>query len=293
MKNKVLLVDGTLLLFKKYYGISKVIPDEAQSNLVTSNFILSIFSAIEQFNISYVMIAFDTYTSKNKRLELWSDYKANRTKAPDKLFEQMDLIKKILKVFNILVLESEDDEADDIIATLTRKSKIANSEVYIYSSDKDLLQLVDNHVSIVDFKNNEVIVKDINNFYDTYGINPNQIVDFKGIAGDDSDNLPGVSGIGQKTAVKLLNSYGTLEGIYNNLDKLTKSQQNKFIASQEIAFLSKSLAKLNDQVKLNLEYVKKYFGLKLFWDTNIETVLTEHKLNRVKNKWLSLLKIEY
>lgn len=293
MKNKVLLVDGTLLLFKKYYGISKIISDEAQGNLVASNFILSIFNAIEHFNISHVMIAFDTYTSKNKRLELWSDYKANRSKAPDKLFEQMDVIKNILKTLNILVLESEEDEADDIIATLTYKSKLANSEVFIYSSDKDLLQLVDNNVSIIELKNNEVIVKDINNFYDNYGITPSQIVDFKGIAGDDSDNLPGVNGIGEKTAIKLLNLYGTLEGIYNNLDKLTKSQQNKFITSQEVAFLSKKLAKLNEKVKLNLEYVKKYFGLKLFWDSNIETVLNDHKLNRVKNKWLSLLKIEY
>ncbi|WP_416738120.1 5'-3' exonuclease [Mycoplasmopsis meleagridis] len=252
---KFLLIDGNLLLFQSFFASYN---PYSQANLmksplgITTNgvhvFLITLAKLINYFQPKYLFIAFDA-NAKTKRHQMYSDYKSGRNKAPEIIFEQFFLIKDILKKLNIAWEEKEGDEADDLIASLSSKFKTDN---YIYSKDKDLLQLVKENISIV--RNNkehnfEIINEE--NFRFFYGFNPEQVADFKALAGDSSDNLPGVNGIGDKGATKLINEYGNLENIYENLDSIKGKLKEKLTKDKDQAFLCKNLALLNKNVEMN------------------------------------------
>ena len=257
---KILLVDGNLLLFRAFYAAYAI--NKNSANLPTHLFFKSILDAINQEDPQYLFIAFDAH-AKTKRHQLFQDYKAGRQSPPPEIYQQKQLIASLLDLAKIKQWEQAGDEADDLIATLA--TKYCNQyQIVIFSEDKDLLQLVQSNIEILakDKKDKKSYLKiNPNNFKDFYQIEPWQILDYKAIAGDSSDNLKGVKGIGDKTAISLLNQYQNLENIYENLDQLTKSQQTKFIDSKDDAFLCKSLAKLNTEVDLdfNLDDLKFYF----------------------------------
>ncbi|VEU75920.1 5'-3' exonuclease [Mycoplasmopsis columboralis] len=288
MKNKeiMLLIDGNYLMFQSFYATyrgdinaimrsSKGVPTNA-----VNLFLLQLVKLIRFYEPQYLFVAFDA-KSKTKRHLVYSDYKANRIKAPVEIFEQFNLIKQLLSLLNIAHNEIDGAEADDLIATASVKYNDENLEKLIFSRDKDLLQLVSESTSVIEKdSDNDYQLITHENFYDIYGITPQQIVDFKGLKGDPSDNLPGIKGIGDKTAIKLLNEYQSFENIYENINLLSKSIQNKLIESKEQGYMCYQLAKLNTNVE-EFTYSKEELLLNINYQ-QAEKLLNELELNVAK-----------
>jgi len=280
--DKILLIDGNSLLYRAYYGTSfnkaKMLKT---SNGIYTNAVLTFMNMMDSINsrrnYSKIIVAFDSF-KKTSRHKLFSDYKGGRQKTPNELIMQFPIIKEILLAKKIICYESGEWEADDVIATLSKKFN--NNFIEILSSDRDLLQLVNKNVSIILNKSGVKNIKLISivNFSNEYFISPSQIPDFKGIVGDSSDNLPGIKGLGEKTAIKLLNDYKTLENIYENLDNLSDNIKIKFIESKNLAYLSKKLAILNTNV--NLEKLKLRTN-----NANLYAVLKKYELLSLINKY--------
>ncbi len=254
---KVILVDGNNLLFRSYYATaysgnmmnnSKGFPTNA-----LYGFVNMINKIIEEEKPIYIMVAFDK--GKTFRHKKYTEYKKGREETPDELKKQFPVAKKILTALGIKYLEIDNYEADDIIGTIS--NMVDSSDDYqatIISSDKDLLQLITKKVEVKLLKSKDYIRMNEEVFKSTYGITPIHIIDLKSLMGDASDNIPGVKGIGEKTALKLLQTYPTLELIYNNIDNIKGSLQNKLITYKEDAYMSKDLATIYKNVPLNITF---------------------------------------
>ncbi|MCK5866992.1 MAG: hypothetical protein KAG14_01195 [Mycoplasmataceae bacterium] len=257
--DKLLLIDGNSLTYRAYFG-SAFGPQGilTTSNGTPVNAVLTLYrminKAINQYKPTKILIAFDA-GSKTKRHEKLKTYKGGRSKTPDELIQQFPIVKEMITLMGIKHHEIPLIEADDIIATLAKRHN-DKAHVTVHSSDKDLLQLVDENIDISLPQNRGApnIIVTIKNFFDKYGYTPEQVKDIKGIVGDPSDNLPGVKGIGEKGAIKLINEYGTLENIYENIDKYTESVSNKLKTSKDIAYLCKELATLEFDIQLPYSY---------------------------------------
>lgn len=264
--SKLLLIDGNSLTYRAYYGsaysprgILKTSDGTAVNAVLTLNRML--IKAFKQYEPTHVLIAFDA-GPKTVRHDKLDSYKAGRQKTPDELIQQFPLVKEMIAKMGIKHYELDQIEADDIIASLADKYA-STSEVVVMSSDKDLFQLVQENVSIAVPQNgakpNDSIV--ISEFFERFGYNPDQVKDMKGLVGDSSDNLPGVKGMGPKGALKLIQEYKTLEGIYENIDKITGATKDKLIASKDMALLCKDLATLIYDIEVPYEFEEmKYDG---------------------------------
>lgn len=242
---KLLLIDGTALVFRAFYGIrNPMINSQGLPTNAIYGFYNMLFNILTNYKPDYFVVAFDRSEPTRRHIE-YTEYKANRSKAPDELYQQIPIIKSILKEGSLNLVEYPGHEADDIIATISEKNQNPNLQTYIYSADFDLLQLVNPNVSVIipSSKEEKIITPDL--FEKKYNLTPKQIPDYKGLSGDSSDNLPGVKGIGPKTATKLLNTYQTLENIYTNIEEIPSTNQQKLKESKEIALLCKKLATLN------------------------------------------------
>lgn len=285
MNKKFLLVDGNFLMFQSFYAsympnVQLMRDSQGRSTNGVHVFMMTLHKLIEYINPDYLFIAFDAH-AKTKRHEQYEDYKAGRSKAPTIIFEQFAIIKDILSSWNIKWFEQEGDEADDLIATLCKNSTANN---YIYSKDQDLLQLVD--------ANTEVIFKSKEGFFDTYniynfenyhGILPSQIPDYKGLAGDSSDNIKGVNGIGSIGAKKLINTFGSIENIYANISQLKGAIKQKLIAGEKDAFFCKSLTTLNKEVIMNSEL--DFYSVKKIDKNQGLNKMMEYELNSTIIRW--------
>jgi len=250
---KVVLVDGNNLLFRSYYATaysgsimknSKGFPTNA-----LYGFTNMINKILHEEKPEYILVAFDK--GKTFRHDSYHEYKAGRSETPDELKMQFSVAKEMLDAMGIKWFEIDGYEADDIIGTF---SVIASKEydTLIVSSDRDLLQLIDDNVKVKLLKTKDYIMMDKDTFYNEYGILPNKIIDLKGLQGDSSDNIPGVKGIGEKTALKLLQEYGSIENIYVNLDKIKGKLFEKLDTYKDDAFMSKQLATIYKEVPTNL-----------------------------------------
>ncbi|WP_027334448.1 5'-3' exonuclease [Mycoplasma elephantis] len=273
MRNKVLLLDGNLLMFKSFFATNK--PDNKYWFYKGKHvggvrvFLSTLSSVISYLKPTHILIAFDT-DSHTFRHESYNEYKGTRAKVDDSIFQELKYIKIFLDELNIKRLEIQGFEADDIIASSYKLFDPNSTDIYIYSSDKDMFQMLEfDNIEIINKNSKTKNFEHLNksNFFDYFGINPEQIVDYKSIAGDNSDNLPGVKGIGHKTAIKLLNKYKSLHNIYNNLNELTQSTRQKFVDNKEMAEKCKFLAQLRYDVPLNI------------YDFDLKT-----NIKRVKNK---------
>lgn len=283
--NKILLVDGNLLLFRSFYAAYAF--NKEVNNLPTHLFLTSLLEVIKQEKPDFIFVAFDAH-GKTKRHEMYKDYKAGRTSPPPSIYEQKKIILNLLDLAKIKWFEQIGDEADDLIATIATKYS-NNNKIVIFSEDKDLMQLIEPGIEILikDRKNKSKSYIKINNenFFDIFNLYPYQIPDFKGIAGDSSDNLKGIKGIGEKTAIQLLAKYKNLENIYENIDQLSQIQKNKFIESKEDAFMCKNLALLNRLVFLNFKLDDFKFEF-----NNLNTSIFLDQLKKYNlNKLFSLL----
>lgn len=257
---KIILVDGNNLLFRSYYATayngnfmknSKGFPTNALFGF--SNMINKI---ILEEKPTYILVAFDK--GKTFRHEKYSEYKAGRIEMPDELRPQFPIAKKLLELMGIKYYEIENYEADDIIGTF---SKFCDNTKYtgtIISSDKDLLQLITDSVDIKLLKSKDYIRYNPESFYEEYKIKPINIIDLKSLMGDSSDNIKGVKGIGEKTALKLLQEYKTLNGIYENIDKISGKTKEKLIDGKNDAYISYELATIvtNVPIEISIDDIK-------------------------------------
>lgn len=245
MKKRAILIDGNNLLFRSYYATayngnlmknSKGFPTNA-----LFGFVNMLNKIINEEKPEYIMVAFDT--GHNFRKDLCDTYKDGRIETPNDLKVQFPEAKKICTLLGIKYIECDNYEADDIIGTFARMAdEDKNYNATIISSDKDLLQLISDEVDVKLLKQKDYILMNEQTFFEHYGIKPIRMIDLKALMGDPSDNIPGVKGIGEKTALSLLVKYDTLENLYNHLDELTPKTKEKLLNDKESAFFSYKLA---------------------------------------------------
>ena len=216
---------------------------------------------INEESPEYMMIAFDK--GKTFRHEMYDNYKDGLKKMPYELEEQFPVAKEIAKSMGIHCFETDNYEADDIIGTFSKEVKNSNThEAVIISSDKDLLQLISSNVVVKLLKTSDYVWMDEEKFIETYGLKPIKMIDIKALMGDSSDNIKGVKGIGEKTAINLLQTYDSLEGIYENIDNITGKTKERLLNDKESAFFSKKLATIYCDVPINKELEGiKYEGI--------------------------------
>jgi DNA polymerase-1 len=250
--SKFLIIDGTALVFRGFYAIPPLQTRSGQPTNAVMGFYTILFNLLLEQMPDYFSVCFDR-PEETQRKKDFADYKATRTKAPDDLYSQIAPVKSILSKGNLHLTELAGFEADDLIATLAVKNKSPELTTLIYSSDLDLIQLIDDHVQVLKPGNaktgNQILTT--NYILQKYGFSPKQVQDYKGLRGDSSDNLPGVKGIGEKTATKLIQEYSSLENIYNNIDKLSGSTKANLERDKEQAFFCKQLATLDENCQIN------------------------------------------
>ena len=257
---KLLLIDGNSVLFRGFYATCYGNIMKTSKGVYTNAvyaFANMMNKAIKMIEPDYLVVAFD----KGKhtfRHDLAADYKAGRKETPEELKGQFALVREMLDAYHIPFLEYDDIEADDIIGSLAKKfNKI---ETCVLSSDRDMLQLIDKTTSIYMMKKgmSDIAKMDEKALMDEWTLKPYQIIDYKGLAGDSSDNIKGVEGVGDKTAIKLLNEYDTCEGIYEHIDEIKGKLQEKLIKDRDSCFLSKTLAtiKTDCDIPLSLDDFK-------------------------------------
>ena len=258
--DKLVLVDGNSIMNRAFYGImgSRMLTtkDGTYTNAVYG-FLAILFKLLEDVKPEYLVVAFDL-KAPTARHKLYEGYKANRKGMPDELAEQMPIIKEVLRAMNIDIVEMEGYEADDVLGTLSRYGEKQGLEVTILSGDRDTFQLATDNITIriphtkggkteTDQYNREKIIE-------KYGLEPKQLIDVKGLQGDSSDNIPGVPGVGEKTALSLIQKYGSIENLYDKLEKgeddLKGKQKEKIEQNKDLAFLSKTLGTINLEVPI-------------------------------------------
>ena len=258
--DKLVLVDGNSIMNRAFYGImgSRMLTtkDGTYTNAVYG-FLAILFKLLEDINPQYLVVAFDL-KAPTARHKLYEGYKANRKGMPDELAEQMPIIKEVLRAMNIDIVEMEGYEADDVLGTLSRYGEKQGLEVTILSGDRDTFQLATDNITIriphtkggkteTDEYNREKIIE-------KYGLEPKQLIDVKGLQGDSSDNIPGVPSVGEKTALSLIQRYGSIENLYDKLEKgeddLKGKQKEKIEQNKDLAFLSKTLGTINLEVPI-------------------------------------------
>lgn len=256
--NKLLLIDGNSIMNRAFYGIPDMTTNDGRHTNAIYGFLNIILKVIEEEQATHICVAFDL-KKKTFRHEMYEAYKGTRKGMPEELHEQMLRIKEILQAMHIRIVEQEGFEADDLIGTLSKKGEREGFAVTILSGDRDLLQLATDTVlvRIPKTKHGKTEVEDYyaKNVVETYGVTPLIFIDMKGLMGDTSDNIPGVPGIGEKTAAKLLAEYGDLDGVYAAVDsmKASKMKQN-LIENKDLAYLSKTLATIKLDCPIPFEF---------------------------------------
>lgn len=262
-KERVLLVDGMAILFRAYYATSYTgYVRKTKAGLPTNavyGFIQYFFDAINTFKPTHVVCCWDM-GSRTFRNDLYELYKGNRGEAPEDLIPQFELVKDVVREMGIHNIGISGFEADDCIGTLANQLR-DHSEVYVLTGDHDMLQLVSEKVKVVIMKKGKLnyAIYDLELLLLERQITPLQVIDLKGIMGDTSDNYPGVKGIGEKTALKLLLDYHSIEGVLENLDKLPKAVRAKIELNLEMLHLSRDLARIRLDAPVQCELIQCLF----------------------------------
>lgn len=245
--NRLVLIDGKSVFYRGYYAMGALSLADGTPTGGIYGFAAISMEIVRKLKPTKVVVAWDSKSSTSKRRVIYPDYKAGRVKPGEDFYAQIPLLKELIKDLGWNFVEIDDYEADDIIGTLSQQAdKAGDYETFIISSDLDMLQIVDDNTHmwriLKGFTNIEQI--DVKELEEKYNIKKSQFLDLKALKGDSSDNIPGVPGIGEKTAAKLLNDYDNLDGIYNNIDKISGSTKTKLETGKESAYMSKELAKI-------------------------------------------------
>jgi len=255
---KLVLIDGNALVHRAFHAFSRanLISPTGEPTGGTFGFAMMLLDIFTKLDPDYIAVAFDT-GKPTFRHEEYREYKAHRVKAPQELYDQIPRIQELVETFNIPVFLKDGFEADDVIGTLARQAP-QDIDVYIATGDMDALQLVDNHTFVYAPRKgfSDIITYDTEKVFETKGLMPEQMIDFKGLRGDPSDNIPGVPGIGEITAKKLLHEFKTMENIYQNLDNIKEKTRILLRDNEKIALQSKKLATILTDIPIELNLKK-------------------------------------
>ena len=285
------LIDGSGYIFRAYYALPPL--SRKSDGLPTgavSGFCSMLFKLLEdsrsddsKHKPTHFAVIFDS-AKKNFRNDIYSDYKANRTEAPEDLAPQFEYIRKAVKAFNLPSIELLNYEADDLIATYAKKIIDAGAKVTVISSDKDLMQLVSDKIRLYDPMKNKVLGE--KEVIEKFGVKPNQVIDVQSLAGDSSDNIPGVPGIGVKTAAELINKYKNLDNLLKNIDEIPQNKRREtLLNNKDKAILSRKLVTLKDDVPVKDE--PESFIMKEVEKDKLFEFLREMEFNRLLSQAIS------
>ncbi|HKL80229.1 MAG TPA: DNA polymerase I [Mobilitalea sp.] len=294
MEKKIVLIDGHSILNRAFYGLPEMTNSQGVHTNAVLGFLNIMFKILDEEKPDYLAVAFDTH-HPTFRHEMFAEYKGTRKGMPEELQEQVPITKDVLKAMNIKVIEKPGFEADDILGTLAKTAEREGNVVSLVSGDRDMLQLASGKIKIriPKTKRTGTEIEDYleSDVIERYNVTPTQFIDLKGLMGDASDNIPGVPGVGEKTAAKLMDQYHSMENIYENIDQLSPGKvTNSLRDNKELAFLSKKLAtictdcdlgfKMEDAILENLYNEDVYLWFKKL---ELRSLLTKFQTTEVKH----------
>ena len=264
---RLVLIDGKSVFYRGYYAMGALsLPDGTPTGGIYG-FAAIAMEIVKKLNPTKVVVAWDSKTSVSRRREIYPDYKAGRVKPGEDFYAQIPLLEDLIRDLGWAFVEINDYEADDIIGTLSRQADETmdekgncDYETFIISSDLDMLQIVDDNTHMWRILKGFTNIEQINvpEIEEKYGIKKSQFLDLKALKGDSSDNIPGVPGIGEKTAAKLLNDFGTLDGVYENIEQISGSTKTKLEAGKDSAYMSRDLAKIMFDAPVELAIIPDF-----------------------------------
>ncbi len=252
---KMFIIDGNSLVNRAFYALPALATKQGLPTNAVYGFITMLLKIVEEYNPEYISVAFDRKEATFRHRE-YADYKAQRKGMPEDLAKQMPLLKELLDTLGINRLEAPGFEADDIIGTLSQQGEREGIEVFIVTGDRDALQLVSDDVKVIYTKKgvSDFELYDVENVKERYGLEPNKLIDMKGLMGDKSDNIPGVPGIGEKTALKLIKRFGSFEKVLENIDTLPEGRLRENLENNvQQAVLSKRLATIHREIPIVMD----------------------------------------
>ena len=261
-KKRLIIIDSNSIIHRAYHALPPLSTKKGELVNAVYGFLLVFFKVLREFKPDFVVATFD-FPAPTFRHQEFKEYKATRPKAPDELYNQIPKVKEILKSFNVPIFEKEGFEADDLIGTISRlapkKQILPEIETIILSGDLDTLQLINQQTKVYLLKRGvkDTILYDERAVKERYGLSPEQLIDFKALKGDPSDNIPGVPSIGEKTAIKLIKEFGSLENLYSSLTHLDPRLRTKLEEYKDQAFFSKNLAKINQNIEIDFDFKKR------------------------------------
>jgi len=261
---KLIIIDSHSLLYRAFHALPPLVNSKGQPTGAIYGFLLTLFKAIKDVEANYVVACFDT-PKTTFRHQAFREYKAHRAAMPEGIVSQIPLVKEVLQSFGIPIFEKDGYEADDVVATISQTAK-QDAEVYIVSGDLDNLQLVDQRVNVYTLGRGikDSVVYNTEKVVERFGVNPEQMNDFKALTGDVSDNIPGVPGVGKTTAAELIQKYQSIENLYSELATDTAVVKPKIKEAlkqnKEKAFLSLKLVKTDKNVPIDFVLESCKFG---------------------------------
>lgn len=261
-KKRIIVIDSNSVIHRAFHALPPLTTKSGEVVNAVYGFLLVFFKAIKEFRPDYIAACFD-FPAPTFRHEKYKEYKAKRVKASAELYNQIPKTKEILESFGAQVFEKQGFEADDIIGTIANISSKSGIETIILSGDTDNLQLVGPYVKVYNLRKGvkDTVLYDENMVKAKYqGLKPGQLLDFKALRGDPSDNIPGVAGIGEKTAISLVLEFGNLEEVYDNLSLIASKVREKLAQNKEQAFLSRELAEIKKDVPIDFDLERCKFG---------------------------------
>ncbi len=266
MTKRLVIIDGKSVFYRGYYAMPNLSTKDGTPTGGVYGFAVLSLEVVKKLKPDYVCVAWDKrHTNIRSRLKLYPQYKANRKPAPPDFYEQVPILYDLLESLGWPLYEADDYEADDLMAAFAKQAGKEGIESYLVTSDLDVLQLVNSHTHIFTLKKGLTNIDLFNeaSFREKYGVDAHQWVDVKALKGDSSDNIPGVGGVGEKTALELISKYKTLDGVYQHLDDLKPTLKAKLERDKDMAYLSKKLVTLivDAPVKLDLTKAKLHDGV--------------------------------
>ena len=287
MRENIYLVDGSAYLYRAFHAIRSLSTSTGVPTNATFGFTRILLKLIKEKQPEHVAVFFDV-KGPTFRIAMFDAYKANRPPMPEELSVQIPHIKEIVKALNIPIVEKTGFEADDLIGTYARLAEEQGFDVVMVTGDKDFMQLVTDHSVIWDPMKEEII--DSQSIFDTLGLTPVQVVDMLGLAGDTADNIPGVPGVGPKTAQRLIAEHGSIQGIYDNIETLKskKSLYAKLLDNRDQAFLSRDLVAIDREVEVEIPLEE--FIISPFDHERLAEIFTISSAHKLEPKKLQLLR---
>jgi len=285
MVKRLIIIDSNALLHRSFHALPPLMTKSGQETGAVYGFLLTLFKAINDLKAEYIVACFDT-KMPTFRHEMFKDYKAQRPVTPSGIITQIPIAKEILQTFKIPVFAKEGVEADDLIATICAKTP--NIEIYIVSGDLDNLQLVNENIKVYTLGRGikDTVIYDINKVRERFGVEPEQMVDFKALTGDPSDNIPGVEGIGKKTAAEIIQKYGSIKNLYEELltdTAVLKPKVKEMLKkNKESALMSRELSQMKNDVDIDFKIEDCKFGN--FDKNQVEKKLYQLEFNSLINR---------